>query len=277
VARHHHDPREVLTRPAPPADFTVAYGDDPEHVIDVRLPAPSTGGTPRPLVVFVHGGFWMAEYDRVHAAPLATDLASRGYPVASVEYRRIGQPGGGYPGTLDDVATAVGALPELVAVAQAERGVDAFPADRPVLMGHSAGGHLALWTAARGGPEVTRGVLALAPVADLARAYRLRLGNDAVRLLLGGGPGDVPDRYAAADPSALLPIGVPVAVVHGHLDEQVPYPVGADFVAAARRAGDEAHLFELPEAEHFALIDPLSAAWSAVLDALELLVRIGHP
>jgi dipeptidyl aminopeptidase/acylaminoacyl peptidase len=138
-------------------------------------------------------------------------------------------------------------------------------------MGHSAGGHLALWTAARGGAALTRGVVALAPVADLARAYRLRLGDDAVRLLLGGGPEDVPERYAAADPAALLPLGVPLAVVHGHLDQQVPYPVGADFAAAARLAGDDARLVELPDAEHFALIDPLSPAWPAVLDALDLL------
>lgn len=259
----------MLTRPAPPPDFTVAYGDDPEQVVDVRLPAP--GAAPRPLVVFVHGGFWMAEYDRTHAAPLATDLAARGYPVASVEYRRIGQPGGGYPGTLDDVAAAVAALPELLAVALAEDRYEGFDTDRPILAGHSAGGHLALWTAARGGPSVTRGVLALAPVANLLRAYELRLGGDAARKLLGGAPGERPDAYAAADPTALLPIGVPVAVVHGRRDEQVPYRIGAEFAAAARVAGDDVRLVELPECEHFGLIDPLSAAWPAVLDALDFL------
>lgn len=262
----------MLTRPAPPPDFTVAYGDDPEQIVDVRLPAP--GGPPRPLVVFVHGGFWMAEYDRTHAAPLATDLAARGYPVASVEYRRIGQPGGGYPGTLDDVAAAVASLPELIAVALTEdryEAYEAFDTDRPILAGHSAGGHLALWTAGRGGASITRGVLALAPVVDLVRAYELRLGDGAVRELLGGAPAQVPDAYADADPTSLLPIGVPVAVVHGHLDQQVPYQIGADFAAAARAAGDDVRLVELPRCEHFELIDPLAPAWPAVLDAIDRL------
>ncbi len=269
------DPREVLSRPAPPPDFTVVYGDDPEQIVDVRLPAPDV--PTRPLVVFVHGGFWMAEYDRTHVAPLAADLAARGYPVASVEYRRIGQPGGGYPGTLDDVAAAVAALPELLAVALTDDRYEPFDTDRPILAGHSAGGHLALWTAGRGGASITRGVLALAPVADLVRAYELRLGDDAVRELLGGAPAEAPDAYADADPTSLLPIGVPVAVLHGHLDQQVPYQIGADFAAAASAAGDRVHLVELPDSEHFGLIDPLSPAWPAVLDAIDRLSGEGSP
>src|SRR5688572_24932971 len=100
------DPREVLTRPAPAPDLTLRYGDHPDHVIDLRLPTDGAAGPGRPLVVFLHGGFWRAAFDRSHAGPLAADLAGRGYPVAVVEYRRVGQEGGGWPGTLDDVERA---------------------------------------------------------------------------------------------------------------------------------------------------------------------------
>lgn len=264
------EPREVLTRPAPPPTFTVAYGDDPEQVADLWLP--STGSPPLPLVVVVHGGFWMAEWDRKHAAPLAAALAAHGYPVASLEYRRIGQPGGGWPGTFDDVATGLAELPELVAVAIAERGGAPLDATRPILIGHSAGAHLALWAGHQIGSVATRGVVALAPVANLTEAYRLGLEEGAVTKLLGGGPEDVPERYAAADPSANLPIGVPVVVVHGDLDAQVPVAIGAGFAAAARRAGDTIRMLRLPDVEHFALIDPQSAVWPQVSGAVAMLV-----
>ena len=269
-----HDPREVLTRPAPPPDLTIRYGPAPEQVVDVRLPAggsdPPTGrvdpvarpAVARPAVVFLHGGFWMAEYDRAHVGPLAADLASRGYPVVCPEYRRIGQPGGGWPGTFDDVAAALATVTERLGLTA------------PVLAGHSAGGQLALWAAGR---VPCRGVLALAPVADLGRGYRLGLGDGAVGELLGGGPDEVPDRYAAVDPARLPPLPVPVVVVHGELDRQVPVGIGRDYVAGARRAGTGARLVELAGVEHFGLIDPLSSAWPAVLDALDSLAQGGAP
>ena len=237
-------------------DYTVRYGSDADHVADVRLPSGDATG---PLVVFIHGGFWRARYDREHVAPLAADLASRGYPVATIEYRRVGQSGGGWPGTLDDVEAAVRAVPGLI-------GADL---GQPVLAGHSAGGHLALWAASR--VPAVRGVLALAPVADLGLAHRLGLGAGAVADLLGGGPLDVPERYAAADPARLLPLRVPTIVVHGDDDQQVPVGVGREFCAAARRSGDDTRLIELAGIEHFALIEPGSAAWPAVLDALAAL------
>jgi acetyl esterase/lipase len=246
------DPREVLSRPAPPPDLTLRYGDGPQQVADVRLPA--AGPTPaRPPVVFLHGGFWMAEYDRGHVGPLAADLARRGYPVVCPEYRRVGHPGGGWPGTFDDVAAGL---------AFAIEHLDLPP---PVLAGHSAGGQLALWAAGR---VPCRGVLALAPVADLDRGYRLGLDDGAVARLLGGGPEAVPERYAAVDPARLLPPPVPVVVVHGDRDDRVPVEIGRDYVAAALRAGGDARLVELPGVEHFGLIDPLSTAWPSVLAAL---------
>ncbi|MFI5834324.1 alpha/beta hydrolase family protein [Micromonospora sp. NPDC051300] len=250
------DPRDVLTRPAPPPDATVAYGDHPDQCADLRRPAGE--GPARPLVVVVHGGFWRAEYDRAHTGPMAAALAALGHPVAQLEYRRTG-----WPGTLTDVLAGVAALPALAAAALPGR-VAPTP---PVLVGHSAGGHLALYAAAHA-PHTVGGVLALAPVADLAEAYRLDLDGGAVAALLGGGPADVPDRYADADPSALVPIQARTVVMHGTLDQQVPVSTSRSWVAADRAAGGDATLVELPECEHFGLIAPDSAAWPRVVEAL---------
>ncbi|SCL38997.1 Alpha/beta hydrolase family protein [Micromonospora pallida] len=258
------DPREVLTRPAPDPDATVAYGDLPDQVADLRHPKGS--GPPRPLVLVVHGGFWRAEYDRTHTGPLAVGLAGLGYPVAQVEYRRTGQPGGGWPGTLADVRDAVATLPALAARALPDR-VAPGP---PLLVGHSAGGQLALYVAATA-PETVAGVLALAPVADLVEAYRRDLDGGAVAALLGGGPAEVPDRYAQADPSVALPLRTRTVVIHGVRDEQVPIMMSRSFVAKARTLGASVALVELPDCEHFGLIDPTSSAWSAVAAALRSL------
>ncbi len=243
---------EVLTRPAPRPDFTVRYGAHPDHIADVRVP-PAGREPTGPLVVFIHGGFWRAAYDRSHTGPLAADLATRGYPVATIEYRRVGQPGGGWPGTLDDVVAAVERVPDLIGT---KIGMDLR---RPVLAGHSAGGHLALWYASRPDAAALRGVLALAPVADLALAYQLGLGNGAVADLLGGGPADVPDRYASAQPERA---NVPVTIVHGTEDDVVPATVSRAYVHEGVK------LIELPGVEHYAVIDPHSAAWSTVVGAL---------
>ncbi|WP_433530527.1 alpha/beta hydrolase family protein [Micromonospora sp. CA-263727] len=258
------DPRAVLTRPAPEPDVTVAYGEHPEQIADLRRPV--SGGPPRPLVVVVHGGFWRAEYDRRHTGPLAAALAALGYPVAQLEYRRTGQPGGGWPGTLTDVRAGVAALPRLAADALPDR---VAPAP-PILVGHSAGGHLALYTAAHA-PDTVGGVLALAPVADLAEAYRLDLDSGAVAALLGGGPADVPERYAAADPRAMVPLPPRTVVMHGALDQQVPVGISRAYVAAAQASGGDMCLVELSECEHFGLIDPESAAWPKVTTALRSL------
>jgi acetyl esterase/lipase len=265
------DPREVLSRPAPGPDVTLRYGEHDDQVADAWWPrAPQPAHPDRPdqpahtLVIFVHGGFWRSAFDRTHVRPLANDLAGRGYAVATIEFRRVGQAGGGWPGTFDDVAAALQAVPALVGEAAAP----AFAVPRrPVLAGHSAGGQLALWYAAQHA-GAARGVLALAPVADLALAHRLRLGDDAVTALLGGGPDDVPQRYAAVDPVRLAAPAAPVTVVHGTADDRVPISVGRAYVAAARDAGGDVTMVELPEVDHFAVIDPLSSAWPAVLDAL---------
>jgi acetyl esterase/lipase len=245
---------DILTRPAPPPDVVLRYGDHPEHVIDLRLPATPAG----PLVVFLHGGFWRAAYDRTHTGPLAADLAARGFPVACPEYRRVGQPGGGWPGTLDDVEAALAALPGLVRPYADPAGA--------VLAGHSAGGHLALLNAHTPG---LAGVVALAPVADLAEVYRTGIGSGAVAALLGGGPHEVPDRFDRADPARRGPVPVPTVIIHGDADVDVPLANSAGYAASV--GGDLCRIQVLPGVDHFAVIDPLSGAWHHVLSALAAL------
>ncbi len=271
------DLRNVLIRSARPADLVLRYGDRPDQIADVRVPPPGAlaqaGRSGQAMfTIFLHGGFWRAQYDRTHTGPLAEALADAGFVVCAPEYRRSGQRSGGWPGTLDDIALAVDRLPALVA--EATDGL--VDARSFVLAGHSAGGHLALWAASRHRLPADCpwraaallpgcGVVALAAVTDLAACHRLGLGQHAVDALLGGGPARFPDRYAVADPARLLPTGVAVRLVHGTADDRVPYRLSADYSARALAAGDDqAECILLPDAGHFDLIDPLSAAWPTV-------------
>ena len=279
------DPAEILTRPALPPDGTIRYGPGPDNIADVRLPS---GGGPRgasagsgqPLVVVLHGGFWRAAFDRKHVGPMAAALAAEGYLVCVPEFRRVGQAGGGWPGTFDDVAAAVDRLPLLVAAIA----LGACDPGRLLLLGHSAGAHLALWAAGRhllprdvpwradaGSRPRIAGVAALAPVSDLVACHRQRLGGGAAADLLGGGPEQHPQRYAVADPARLIPLGVSVRIVHGITDDRVPCEMSRSYAARAHSAGDDAFLEELPGCGHFEVIDPRSAAWPTVLAAIHAL------
>jgi acetyl esterase/lipase len=255
----------------PPAR-QIAYGSHPDQCGNLHLPG-APGDGPWPVVVLVHGGFWKWGWDRTLMTPLAHDLARRGLAAWNVEYRRVGQEGGGWPGTLEDAAAAAYAL----------AGLDELDGSRVVTLGHSAGGHLALWLAARhrlpagapGADPVVRpcGAVAQAGVADLVRGAAERLGDGACQGLLGGEPGALPERYAAASPAALVPLGVPQLLVHGGLDDVVPPGQSTSYAAAARAAGDVVQLLELPDADHFDVIDAAGPAWAAVVDWLEGLVR----
>lgn len=249
-----------MTRPADLPDAVLRYGNHAEAVIDVHLPpAGRIGPSGVPLVVLLHGGFWKVEYDRRHTRPLAEALAGEGFVVATPEYRRVGGSGalsGGWPTTFQDVGAAVESLPGLLDE------LDVFPS-RVTALGHSAGGHLALWLANE--PYPLDRVIGLAPVGDLRAAAAAHLGGDAVQALLGGPPEEHPRRYDAADPAVRLgtPPECDVVVIHGQLDEVVPIENS--------RGLESRHPFvtmcELADVEHFALIDPLSTAWPVVLAA----------
>ena len=254
---------------------TIRYGPDPSQVADLHLPRQPA--PPAPVVVVLHGGFWRARYGRDLGAALAADLAAHGYVAWNVEYRRVGN-GGGWPATLADVAAAVDALADLTDLAG--RRLDLR---RVVTLGHSAGGHLAVWAAARhrlpdaapGAAPRVRPVAAItqAGVLDLEQAAAERLGAGAVLAFLGGGPEQVPERYAVASPAALVPLGVPLVAVHGDADEEVPIEQSRRFVQRATAAGDNAELVVLPGIDHYALITGSSPAWTACREAVTRLVE----
>ncbi len=245
----------------------VRYGRHSDQVVDVLSPAEAVA---LPLVVVIHGGFWRQQYDRGHTAPQCAALATEGYAVAAVEYRRVGG-GGGWPETFSDLAEGLDALPDLLG--------DLIDPARVILMGHSAGGHLALWAASRhrlppgapghrAAPPPLRGVISLAGVADLGWAVAAGLGDDAVEAFLGAAPEADPDgRYDRADPARLLPTGIRTICVHGGLDEHVPVDCAASYVAAALEAGDPVELRVLDWEDHFSLVTPGSAAWPRVVAA----------
>jgi acetyl esterase/lipase len=243
-----------------------AYGPDGAQFIDV-YPADARYS---PMVAALHGGYWREAYDGAHLGHLCAALAANGISTASIEYRRLGQKGGGWPGTFEDIALALDALPDVASSIGAD-------ASRIVLLGHSAGGQLALWAASRGRlpgalrrPALRlRGVVALAAVSDLVEASRLNLSDGAARQLLGGGPEAFPARYCDASPLALLPLGIPTTVVHGTKDADVPYGLSEAYVEAARAAGDAVRFVPLEGANHFDVIDPLSPFWPKVLEAIQ--------
>jgi acetyl esterase/lipase len=254
---------------------TIAYGPAPDHAGDLYLP-PRTGhrSTGRaPVVGLLHGGFWRMPYARDHIAPIAVDLAERGFAVWNLEYRRVGTAGGGWPGTLQDVGAGIDHLATL-----AEDGAP-IDLDRITIVGHSAGGHLALWCALKDSgvgdgfqPRRVRVALAvgLAAVADLALAHELRCGNGAVENFLGGSPRQVAARYRSTSPAEMLPIGVKQLLVHGSIDVDVPVVISRRYAAAARAAGDDVSFIELADADHMDFIDPSSdahAAWCSRLTA----------
>jgi len=236
---------------------TIEYGDDPAQQGELWRPA----GPSRGVVVVIHGGFWKAAYDLSLGRPLAADLAAHGWTAWNIEYRRVGN-GGGLPETFDDVAAAIDRLAEF-------EGLDTSVV---VTLGHSAGGHLAAWAAARGRfPRWQRErvpvthVISQAGVLDLAAAYRDDLGAGAVQALVGGPPGPA---YDEVDPARQLPLDVPLWCIHPTRDDLVPVSQSREYVDRARAAGATAELVEV-EGDHFVVIDPDSDAWRRTLEILD--------
>ena len=257
---------DVVALPTVAADSRIVVGAGEGCWGDLYLPA---GAGPFPVLILIHGGCWQAAYDLAHVSPLADALRRRGLAVWSIEYRRIGHPGRAWPDTLRDVAAAADHVRALA---------ETYPLNLQcvVAMGHSAGGHLALWLAARGripagsplhapAPLALRGVVGLAPIPDLEAALAQGICGDSARQLLAATPEEAPQRYAAASPAALLPLSCPAWIVAGKADAIVP---PAYLAAFAARAGAGVTLSAVPDAGHFELIVPDSVAWPALTGTL---------
>jgi acetyl esterase/lipase len=249
---------DVLSRPLPPPGIRIAYGRDPNQFFHLRLPA-GKSNEKCSLVINIHGGFWRAQYNLDHAEHLCVALSAKGLATANLEYRSVGNDGGAWPGTFADIRAAY----QFLVQHAPEHKLDA---QNIVVMGHSAGGQLALCLAAHE-PSVSR-VISLAGAVDLQRCYQLHLSNDAVVDFLRGTPSDVPDHYREADPMQLSIPNARQWLIHGSADDVIPSSFSRDYVAAKqKRAGrekEDAHLLAIEGADHFDLIDPLSAAWKQV-------------
>ena len=237
------------------------YGRGPSQYGELFEPE---GDGPHPVAVVIHGGFWKALYGRKLMHPVCGALGRAGWAVWNLEYRRMGlRCDGGWPQTFEDVATGIDFL------AQIE---DAdLDLDRVVTVGHSAGGHLAVWAPARNGAQQVRprAAVSQAGVVDLVHATELHLSSDVVVRLLGGTPEEVPDIYAQASPAALVPIGIPLLLVHGGRDHVVPPEMSERFAERARLAGDDVELVVHDDEDHMGHLDPDNPLWQTAFDWLE--------
>lgn len=254
----------------------LAYDSGEFQFGELYLPV---GPGPYPVAILIHGGYWRARYGLDLMNELGADLARRGIAAWNIEYRRVGNPGGGWPGTFLDVARAADYLREIAPSYELDLG-------KVVPLGHSAGGHLALWLAARrripansaisprNEPLALAGAISLAGVLDLALAYQLHLSNHAVVELLGAPPTEVPERYAETSPAALLPLGLPQVLIHGTEDENVPIQVSREYAATARAAGDPIDFFEPTGVDHFDVINAATEVWALTVQELQTLFQV---
>ena len=268
---------DALALPRPEPDEVISYGDEALQFGELRLPS---GEGPHPVVVVLHGGCWLAEYDLGYISGLAAALTQNGVATWSIEYRRVGNDGGGWPGTFEDVAAAT----DFLRVIASDHDLDL---ERVVTLGHSAGGHLALWLAGRRwldiddglrgeGPLRIGGVVSLAGIPDLA-AYASTTGcGAAVSQLLDGEPTEVPERVGRTSPIELLPLGIPLILVIGEHDTIVPASQAQSYQQAARRMGDDVEIREVGGAGHFELVDMEQAAFDVVRDAVTEVVSAAN-
>ena len=266
---------DIDTLPAKPATARLAYGDDPLQFGDLRLPE---GAGPFPVVIVIHGGCWLSRWGVQNSTALADALRDAGFATWNIEYRRMGDAGGGWPNTFLDAGRATDHL-RVLARSQ--------PLDlaRVVAVGHSAGGQLAMWLAgaarvprtsaiARPDPLPLAGAVALAGIADLAdfRTYSANTCGDVVDPLLGGTPEQVPERYAAASPVALMPFPVPHVQITGTLDGVMPAAALAKHRAAAEASGSAFELVVLDGLGHHELMSPHTAAFPAIVAQIQRLL-----
>jgi len=272
-ARQEQSSRGILTRPAPPADHRITYGSNEFQFGELRLPK---GAGPHPVAIVIHGGCWMSQYGLSYIGHLSAALTDAGLATWSVEYRRIGNEGGGWPGTFEDVSRATDHLRTIAKT---------YPLDlnQVIAVGHSAGGHLALWLAARknlpkdspvysSDPLPLRGVAPLAGITDLRRAGTACDAN--VPQLMGGSAQDKTAIYNQASPIELLPLGIRSVIIQGDSDSIIPLDMAQDYTRAAKTKGDDAKLIVIEKAGHFEVVDPKSFAWETVKNEVLALLKV---
>jgi len=268
---------DLLAMPEPPTDFRFRYGDDQYQFADLRLPS---GEGPFPVAVLVHGGCWLAQYEITHLGAMAEALTDSGIATWTLEFRRLGNEGGGWPGTFLDVANGTDLLRDVAE----EHNLDL---NRVVVSGHSAGGHLALWLGARPklpegsplylpNPLKVQGVLALAPAADLQVAHEKQGCGNAAERLAGGTPEAVPDHYRDGNPGALLPLGIPQRIIVGEHDETW-LAVSRAYQEKARLAGEDVPLQVIPDIGHFEVVMPMSTIFPIVRAGFEEMLGLSRP
>lgn len=247
--------------------FTEKYGTDVFQEGDLYIP----NKKPLAILCLYHGGFWLMPYGREQLTPIAIDLARKGFIVWNVEYRRIGAVGGGWHGTFDDVISSINHLKTLC------RKYHHFDLTKVVVIGHSAGGQLAIWS---GKQYENRSftadmlqirpnqIIGLAPVVNLEKAFKNKLGNNSVFQLLGGSPKDVPERYACTDPMRMVPLNTPQLLIHGSLDDELPIEWTRDYVRSTQVAGSDIEYIEINDGGHMDFVDPDSNSISILYNWL---------
>lgn len=271
VSQQPRNSRVILTEPPPPYDQKLAYGSDPLEFGELRLPKGDKFKPPYPVAVVIHGGCWLAEYGLGYMGHLSADLANAGVATWNLEYRRVGNAGGAWPGTFEDVARGIDHLRTLA---------KSYPLDlqRVVAIGHSAGGHLALLAGARKPgaatpPLALRGVVSLAGITDLRHTGT---ACDAeVAKLMNGSAQENARLYDLASPLTRLPLRVRQVIVQGDSDRIIPTAMATEYVERAKQKGDDARLLLIEKAGHFELVDPQAAAWAQVKEAVLGLVQTG--
>ena len=265
--------------PSNPADLRLSYGTDANQFGELRVPS---GAGPYPVAILIHGGCWKAEYATLRdLAPMADRLKAKGIATWNIEYRRLAQAGSGWPGTYLDVGRGVDFLRSIAAQ-------NHLDLSRVIVVGHSAGGHLAMWVAARSrlpkgsliyasDPLTIRGVIDLAGTADMEAFIPVEehgCGGAVVEQMLGGKPAEVPEHYAQSSAVKMLPLGVPQTLFWGKRDDIAPILLGERYAQMAQNVGDSARLVSFPEIGHFEIASPFSATWPAVEnEILSLLTR----
>lgn len=274
-AAAHAEPASIddyLKQPRHKADETVHYGPAPSQIAELFLPK---GKGPHPVVVLLHGGCFLKAYEGFpQTSALAADLAGRGYAVWNVEYRKLGEAGAGYPGTFQDVGNAIDRL-------RTEAPKYGLDLRRIIVIGHSAGGHLALWAAGRAritaasplrtaDPLPIGAVISLAGIGDLkgqGKVFGLPCGEDTLDRLLDTANRKAP--FADTSPAELLPTGAKVVMVHGVFDHVMPPYTGRDYVLKVRKAGDHGEVVTIPGAGHFDLVISTTPAWKEIVAVLD--------